>query len=74
MYFPTLHRHLPRRNVLPLQPVRDEAARREIARVSAEVDHLRRELQIQFTRIAHMHADLDEIKKLLKGPRRSPRR
>jgi hypothetical protein len=42
--------------------------------VSAEVDHLRRELQIQFTRIAHMQADLDEIKKLLKGPRRSPRR
>jgi hypothetical protein len=73
MYFPALHRHLPRRNVLPLQPVRDDAARREVARVAADVEQLRRDLQIQFTRIAQMQADLDQIKRLLKHPRRSPR-
>ena len=70
MHFPATHRHLPRRNVLPLQTIRDEAARREVARVAAEVDQLRRELQIQFTRIAQMQADIDEIKKLLKRPTR----
>jgi hypothetical protein len=73
MYFPALHRHLPKRNVLPLQTMRDDAARREVARVSAEVDQLRRDLQIQFTRIAQMQADLDQIKKLLKRLSRSPR-
>jgi uncharacterized membrane protein len=71
MYFPPTHRHLPRRNVLPLQPIRDETARREVARVVVEVEQLRRDLEIQFTRIAQMQADIDEIKRLLK---RSTRR
>jgi uncharacterized membrane protein len=70
MYFPAIHRHLPRRNVLPLQTVRDDAARRQVARVSAEIEQLRRDLQIQFTRIAQMQADIDEIKRLLKRPTR----
>lgn len=70
MYFPPTHRHLPRRNVLPLQTIRDETARREAARVAADVDQLRRDLQIQFTRIAQMQADIDEIKRLLKQSKR----
>lgn len=45
MYFPATHRHLPRRNVLPLQTVRDDAARRQVARMAAEVEQLRRDLQ-----------------------------
>ncbi len=72
MYFPPTHRHLPRRNVLPLQPIRDDAARREVARLAAEVEQLHRDMQIQFTRIAQMQADLDEIKKLLKRSKRRP--
>ena len=56
--------------MLPLHSTRDETARREVARVAAEVEHLRRDLQIQFTRIAQMQADLDEIKRLLKRPKR----
>ena len=66
MYFPSTERHLPRRNVLPLQTIRDDAARREVATVAADVEELRRELKIQFTRIAQMQADIDEIKKSLK--------
>jgi uncharacterized membrane protein len=50
--------------------MRDDTARREAARLAAEVEHLRRELQIQFTRIAQMQADLDEIKALLKRSKR----
>jgi hypothetical protein len=34
--------------------------------VAAEVEQLRRDLDIQFTRIAQMQADIDEIKRLLK--------
>ena len=70
MYFPATHRHLPRRNVLPLQTIRDDTARREVARAAAEVEQLRRDLQIQFTRIAQMQADIDEIKRLLKRSKR----
>lgn len=74
MYFAGTHRHLPKRNVLPLQTIRDDVARREVARVAVDVEQLRRDLQIQFTRIAQMQADLDQIKRLLKRPKRSPRR
>ena len=71
MYFPPTQRHLPQRNVLPLQTSRDDTARREVARLAAEVEHLRHDLGIQFTRIAQMQADLDEIKKLLKRSQRA---
>jgi hypothetical protein len=67
MYFPPTQRHSPKRNVLPTQPMRDDAARREIARVAAQVEELRRDVQVQFTRIAQIQADLDEIKKLLRA-------
>jgi len=66
MYFPPMHRHAPRRNVLPTQPLRDDAARKEVARVAVQVEELRRDVQVQFTRIAQIQADIDEIKKLLR--------
>ena len=66
MYFPTTHRHAPKRNVLPTHPLRDEAARRQVAELSAHVEELRRDQKIQFTRIAQLQSELDEIKALLK--------
>jgi hypothetical protein len=72
MHFPPMHRHAPKRNVLPTHPLRDETARREIARLSAQLDELRRDVQVQFTRIAQMQADLDEIKRLLRGLKPPP--
>lgn len=67
MFFHPTHRHAPKRNVLPTHPLRDETARREIARLSAQVDELKRDVHVQFTRIAQMQADLDEIKRLLRA-------
>ena len=60
-------RHFPKRNVLPTQPLHDEAARRQIAELAAIVDELRRELRVQFTRMAQLQAELDEIKQALAG-------
>ena len=75
MYFPTTHRHAPKRNVLPTQPLRDDAARRQIAELSALVEELRRDLKIQFTRTAQLQTELDEIKARLQRRSRtkSPR-
>jgi hypothetical protein len=70
MYFPVRSRHAPKRNVLPTQPLRDDAARRQIAELVVQVDELRRELKIQFTRIAQLQADFDEVKQLLLTSRR----
>ena len=65
MFFPGRHRHAPKRNVLPTQPIRDEAARRQIAELAAQVEALSRDVKVQFTRTAQLQTDLDEIKKLL---------
>ena len=70
IFFPVRSRRAPKRNVLLTQPLRDDAARRQIAKLVVEVDELRRELKIQFTRIAQLQADLDEIKQLLLTSRR----
>jgi hypothetical protein len=43
--------------------MRDDAARREIARLSALVEDLQREIRTQFARIAQMQAELDELKR-----------
>jgi hypothetical protein len=75
MNFPTIHRHAPKRNVLPTHPLRDEAARRQIAELSATLEELRRDQKIQFTRIAQLQSELDEIKTLLQRTirKQSPR-
>ena len=72
MYFHATHRHAPKRNVLPTHPLRDDAARREIARLSAHVEELKRDVHVQFTRIAQIQADLDEIKRLLRAVKPPP--
>ena len=72
MYFPTTHRHAPKRNVLPTYPLRDEAARRQVAELSAHVEELRRDQKIQFTRIVQLQTELDEIKALLQRRSRRP--
>lgn len=66
MYFSPVQRHTPKRNVLPLEPFRDDTARRQLARLTADLDELRREMQIQVTRSGQLQAELDEIKRLLK--------
>ena len=65
MFFPP-QRHAPQRNVLPNGPSRDTTARREIARLSALVEELQRELRTQFTRMAALQAEVDELKTRLK--------
>jgi hypothetical protein len=72
MYFATIHRNAPKRNVLPTHPLRDEAARRQIAELAANVEELQRELKIQFTRTAQLQTELDEIKALLQRLTRKP--
>jgi hypothetical protein len=42
MFFPPTQRHAPQRNVLPNGSSRDTTARREIARLSALVEELKR--------------------------------
>jgi hypothetical protein len=65
MYFPLMYRYAPKRNLLPTQPRQDDVARREVARLSAQVEQLQQDLKVQFTRIAQLQADVDQIKKLL---------
>jgi molecular chaperone GrpE (heat shock protein) len=66
MFFPPTQRHAPQRNVLPNGPSRDNTARREIARLSALVEELKRELRTQFTRMADLQAEVDELKQRMK--------
>jgi hypothetical protein len=67
MYFPPTQRHAPQRNVLPDGPSRDNTARREIARLAAVIEELQREIRTQFTRMANLQAEVDEVKQLLKN-------
>jgi tetraacyldisaccharide-1-P 4'-kinase len=69
MFFPPTQPHAPQRNVLPNGPSRDNTARREIARLIAMVDELEREIRTQFTRMAHVQAEVDELKQLIKKDR-----
>jgi len=75
MYFHTTHRHAPKRNVLPTHPLRDDAARRQIAELLALVEELRRDLKIQFTRTAQLQTEVDELRALLqrRARKKSPR-
>jgi hypothetical protein len=68
MFFPPTQRHAPQRNVLPNGSSRDTTAWREIARLSALVEELKRELRTQFTRIADLQAEVDALKQALKRP------
>ena len=66
MFFSATQRHAPQRNVMPNGPSRDSTARREIARLSALIEELRRELRTQFTRMADLQAEVDELKQRVK--------
>jgi len=71
VYFPPSRRHLPKRNtILPTGPQRDDTARREIARLVVLVEDLQREMRTQFTRIANLQAELDQMKRLLQKKHR----
>jgi chaperonin cofactor prefoldin len=56
--------------VLPTAPLRDDAARREIARLAALLEELQREIRTQFTRMAQMQAELDELKRVMQETKR----
>jgi hypothetical protein len=63
MLFSTTHRHLPRRG--PHPPLRGDAVtREEFIRLSAQLQALQREQEIQFKRFAQIQHELDVLKKL----------
>ncbi len=62
MYQAPIERHLPKS---PL-PGRDRAVRAELTHVSTRLLKLERDQEIQFTRIAQIQQELDDIKRLLK--------
>jgi hypothetical protein len=66
MFFPPTQRHAPQRNVLPNGSSCDTTARREIARLSALIEELKRELRPQFTRMADLQAEVDAVKQAVK--------
>ncbi len=74
MYFPPTHRNAPKRNVLPTHPLRDDAARRQVAELAAKLEELRRDMKVQFTRTAQLQAELDEVKQLLRALTQKRRR
>ena len=67
-------RFLPRSHEATVAARRQAALRALVAELAANLETVQKEQAVQFRRIAQIQQDIDEIKNLLKGPRKRTRK